>query len=263
MKKELTISAPVTTAISTYTGSLISEDSFNALSDIINRIANSKEELTDGMRQAATQYADTWDDLVVTRLNGKAEQLNALKGFFEMRRPDYVTIEAYCSERTRYGSLTVPMSSIINMLRTSSSKTWNKVADQFDDVITSVEELEEENNNNKPCRDDYFEMNEREMSYDERIIAQKKYELDLAKHSQVTAKKQAKIRVAFVKALSELLQDPDIKELLKALKVQMRTVKSAQSIVHEKSALVKLAINFGGTELLKALQELHEFQKGL
>lgn len=262
MKQELTISVPVTAALTTYTGSIISEEGFAQLSDIIERISNNKEELTDGMRHAATQYADTWDELVVARLNSKVEQLDTLKSFFNTRTPDYSTIEAYCSERSRYGHLTVSLSVIIDMLRSGNNKLWHKAADQFDSVMTAVEDLEDEGSS-APCRDDYFEMNEREMSYDERIIAQKKYELDLAKYSQAVAKKQAKIRVAFVKTLSELLQDSDIKELLKVLKDQRRKTKNAQNVVHEKSALVKLAINFGGTELLKALQELHEFQQKL
>ena len=262
MKKELTVSAPITAALTTYTGTLISDCSFQELSDIIEKISNNKEELTDGMRQAATVYADTWDKLVVQRLNSKVQHLDNLQQFFSQTRPDYYNISMNCNEERYDGALPV-IPSLISMLRSGDNKTWHKFADQLEDIKTSVEEVNAQETNDMPCREDYFEEDEREMGYDDRLIAQKKFELEMAKYRKANYKRQFKVRMTFVRLLKDIVQDPDIKEMLKVLKEQKRKANSAQSLVHEKSALVKLAINFSGTELLKALQELHDFQKKL
>jgi len=262
MRQELTISAPVATAIATYTGTLISENTFSELSDIINKIANNKDELTDGMRQAATSYANDWDKLVVDRLDNRVEQIKVLQDFFDLRRPDYHTISCYCAESRYHGRSCEIMSAVINMLRSGTDTKWHTFADQLSDIVDSVEELKA-NGDTAPVREDYFEVSERDMGYDDRIIAQKKWELDVAKHQKQLFKQQMKIRVQFVKVLSAMVKDPDIQELLKGLKEQKRKAVKAQSLVHEKSALVKLAINFGGTQLLSALQELHDFQQKL
>ena len=260
MKKELTVSAPVTAALTTYTGILVSEDSFKQLSNIIDKISNTKEELTDGMRQAATQYTDTWDKLVVERLNKKEEHLNVLCEFFERTRLEYYTISAYCKNCGYLCDINV-MEVVINLLRSSDNKEWHKYADKLEDIVERIEEID--NDSNSPDRVDYFDDDERNLGYDDRIIAQKQYELDLAKYQKELFKKQLKVRTAFTKILADITKDPDIKNMVKFMKEQHKKTKAIHSVVHEKSALVKLAINFGGTELLKALQELHEFQREL
>lgn len=263
MKKELTVSAPVTAALTTYTGALISEQSFQELSDIIEKISTNKEELTDGMRQGANQYADTWDNLVVERLNNRIRNLDNLQDFFNCRRPTYLTISSYCQHINRYKSAPAEIPAVTNMLRSGDNKTWHKFADRLEDISLQVEKLEEDASNEIPVREDYFFDDERNMGYDDKIIAQKKFELDMAQHEKKFAKAQLKVRKAFVSVLSDMLQDADIKVMLACLKEQRKKAYSAQSLVHEKSALVKLAINFGGTKLLSALQELHEFQQKL
>lgn len=261
MKKELTVSAPVTAALTTYTGALISEQSFQELSDIIEKISTNKEELTDGMRQAANQYADTWDKLVVERLTDKVKQLNELQEFFSDRRPAYYSIVSYCLNSYRYDDPgIVPL--FINMLRSGDNRAWHSFANQLEDIVEQVEELENKQDD-KPVREYYFTEDERNMGYDDRIIAQKRFELDMAQYSKKVSKEQLKIRKAYVMVLSEILQDPDIKNMIACVKEQCRKARNAQSLVHEKSALVKLAVNFSGTKLLSALQELHEFQKKL
>lgn len=259
MNKELTATQSVITALTTYTGTLISGEGFQQLSDIIDKISNNKEELTDGMRHAATQYVNEWDSLVVARLNDRVYQLNRLTDFFNNKRPDFYAIYKYCDDKSVDSML---MISVISMLRSGDNKSWHKFADQLEGIINSVEELED-NQEDAPKREDYFDESERNMGYDDRIIAQKKYELDFAKYNKDHAKKEFKVRTAFVKILNDMLQDPDIKNMINVIKEQKRKAKNAQSLVHEKTSLVKLAINFSGTELLKALQELHEFQQKL
>lgn len=262
MAKQLTITGPVRDALTNYTGTLISTESFAAFSDIIDKISNNKEKLSDGMRQAAIQYANDWDEQIVKRLDMRMEHLAEIDHFFDQTRPNYYTIKSYvegsCYNTHKKGILPA----VISMLRTNNNKAWHNFADRFEKVIDAVEELENEEHE-MPQREDYFNMDERSMGYDDRIIAQKQYELDVAKYQRVICKKRMAIRVKFVETLKAMLKDDDIKIMLRSLKEQRRKVHSAKSIVHEKSALVKLAINFGGTELLKAFQDLHDFQQKL
>lgn len=262
MAKQLTITAPVRDALTNYTGTLISAESFAVLSDIIEKISNNKEELTDGMRQAATQYANDWDELVVKRLDDRMAHLTALNDFFEQTRPNYYTIQSY-TEDSVYNIHKVRMfPAVISMLRANDNKAWHNFADRLEKIADTIEDLGNEERET-PQREDYFDTDERLMGYDDRIIAQKQYELDVAKYQRVIFKKQMAIRVKFVEVLKAMLKDDDIKQMLACVREQRRKVHSAKSVVHEKSALVKLAINFGGTDLLKALQDLHDFQKKL
>lgn len=262
MSKQLEISAPINEALANYSGTLISTESFNALSDIIEKISNNKEELTDGMRLAATKYADDWDKLVVERLDDRIEHLNALSDFFTQTRPHYYIIKGYTEDSVYNIRKVKLLPAVIAMLRVGNNKQWHKFADCLEDVVNSIEALNSEQLD-MPQREDYFNTDEKSMGYDDKIIAQKQYELDIAKYHKVLNKKEMAIRVKFVDALKRMLHDDDIKQMLVNLREQRRKVHGAKSIVHEKSALVKLAINFGGTELLSALQELHDFQKQL
>ena len=265
MKKDLVVSGQVATAIASYTGKLVSDISFNELSDIIDKIANNKEELTDGMRAAATVYAEKWDDLVVERLDVKYHRLKTLQNFFSQSSIDYHNISQSCCNMIHHYMLhdyqdDPIVITVINMLQSSDNKKWNSFAVELEKIVEEVEGLEEESAEQRPNRDDYVS-DERTMSYDDRVIAIKQYELAVAQYEKELYKKQLAIRVKFVDIYKRLIKDPDIKEMIKVLKVQIKKIGGAKAVVHEKSALVKLAVNFGGTDLLKALQELHEFQK--
>ena len=264
MKKELVVSNQAAAAIASYTGKLVSDISFEELSDIIDKIANNKEELTDGMRAAATTYAEKWDDLVVERLDVKYERLNTLKNFFSQSSISYYNIESSCCNtvyhyRHEYQDDPIVVT-IIAMLKGSENKKWHSFAAKLESVVEKVEELQEQAAEERPNRDDYI-TDERAMSYDDKVVAAKQYELAVAQFERELYKKQMAVRVDFVDVYKKLIKDPDIKEMVKVLKAQIKKIGGAKAVVHEKSALVKLAVNFGGTDLLKALQELHEFQK--
>lgn len=264
MAKELTVTNQTATAIASYTGKLVSDINFDELSGIIDKIANSKEELTDGMRAAATIYAEKWDNLVVQRLDVKNERLNTLKNFFSQTSISYYNVESACCSavynyRSEYHDDPIAVT-VVNMLKGSDNKKWQSFALKLEGIVEEVEELREQAAEDRPNRDDYV-ADERTMSYDDKVIAIKKYELAVAQFERELYKKQSVIRVEFVELYREIVKDPDIKELVKALKAQLKKIGGAKAAVHEKAALVRLAVNFGGTDLLKALQELHEFQK--
>lgn len=266
MKKELVVSKQTAAAIASYTGNLISDISFDELSDIIDKIANNKEELTDGMRAAATTYAEKWDALVVERLDVKYERLKTLQEFFSKNSVSYYDIECLCCStvyhhRYEYQDDPVAMT-VVNMLRSGDNKKWHSFADKLEAITDKIEKLREQSSEEKPRYDDYVS-DERTMSYDDKVVAVKQHELAVAQFERELYKKQIVIRVEFLEFYKELMKDPDIKEMIKVLKTQLKKIGGAKAAVHEKSALVKLAVNFGGTDLLKALQELHEFQKAI
>ena len=101
------------------------------------------------------------------------------------------------------------------------------------------------------------------MAYDEIIVGDKEFELANAKHNKKIGRKLFAFRVKFNNFHKKLMQVKQITELVTVLKQENKSSKKAIDVVHEKSRLAKLAINFGGTELLSILQDIHEFQKTL
>ena len=149
MKKELVVSNQTAAAIASYTGKLVSDISFAELSDIIDKIANNKEELTDGMRAAATTYAEKWDELVVERLDVKYQRLETLKNFFSQTGMSYYTAGQACCSMVHHWTLKdydddPIVITVINMLQSSDNKTWHTFAAELEAVVEEVESLKEE-----------------------------------------------------------------------------------------------------------------------
>ena len=251
-------------AVARYTGALFSDIDFDGLNKIIDRISDNKEELTDGMRAQATQFADDWDKLVVARLSDKKLKLDSLTDFFTSVNKEYCNISCYFSGRSRWvnGDYVEDdgiVFAVVDILRALGREDY---ANTLEELNTKYEELEQRFGDEKPDRDDYF-LNEAEMSFNDRIVAQKKFELAEAKFDKEESIAHFEFRKEFIAFRKSLMKDKKIADFVATLKAQLRQAKNAQALVHEKSSMVKLAINFGGTDLLKALQELHEFQKGL
>ena len=253
-------------AMVSYTGTLFSDIDFQGLNSIIDKISENKDELTDGMREAATKFADDWDNLVVKRLEFKRDKLEALESFFSSNDRSFHNIANFINERSYYRNGDVietegVIYTVIEILRTKES--WHDYADRLSDLVDQYEEIETNSQENAPQLEDYYTCDEEDMSYSDRVLAQKEYELAKAKFCKEAKKEEFKFRTEFVNLRKEMRSNKELKEFLKAMKSQLKRSREAISVVHEKSSLVKLAINFGGTSLLSALQELHEFQKTL
>lgn len=254
-----------TQALSVYTGRMVSETSFEELNQIIDKIAGNKEELTDGMRAAATQYADDWNKLVVDRLNDKKEKLEKLRGFFKTRHADYRSVRYYLANYQFYSySYEDPnfFPALLASLKTIDNKTVQSCVKTFEELAGKVTELEEDIEIKKPVLDSYLE-NEPDMTFAEKVIAQKQFDLDKAKFNKDADRKRHELRVKFVKAHEALIATEPVKEFIKVLGKQIKMTEDAVAVASEKASLVKVAINFGGTQLLSYLQELNEFQKTL
>ena len=252
-------------AITQYTGSMFSDIDFEGLNKIIERISKNKEELTDNMRVQAIKFAEDWDNLVVARLDDKKDKLELLVDFFTNTKKEYNYIADYFSfDSSLYvNGHYIKNDGIIfvveNVLRSLGcydyTHTLNKLNDEYEELTQNLTEKE-------PDKDEYF-LNETKMSFHDRIVAEKKYELDMAKYDKEKSIAYFKFRKEFITFRKTLLKNKKVASFINTLNAQLRQAKNTRSIVHEKSSMVKMAINFGGTDLLKALQELHEFQKGL
>ena len=252
-----------TQALSVYTGRMVSSVNFDELNQIIDKIANNKEELTDGMRAAATQYADDWNKLVVDRLNDKKDKLRKLIDFFRTRHADYRSVKYYLTGCRGYCDEDLDFfPALLASLKTIDNKTVQASVQTFEKLVDEVTELEEFITINIPVLDSYLE-NEPDMTFAEKVIAQKQFDLDRAKFNKTADRKRHELRVKFVKAHEALIALEPIKEFIKVLEKQSKATKDAVSVASEKASLVKVAINFGGTQLLSYLQELSEFQKTL
>lgn len=253
-------------ALTTYTGTLFSDIDFQGLNNIIDKIAENKEELTDGMREAATKFANDWDDLVVKRLEFKKEKLEAVEEFFSNNDKSYNNLSNQIRGRNhwRHGEYVEDdgvIYVIIDILK--SNEKWASFAEKLEEIIDEYEELESRLDEDKPDSDDFFQKSDEDMSYSERVITQKEYELAQAQFNKQAGRARFELRTKYVKVRKEMRANKELQEFVKAMKAQLKKSRETISLVHEKSSLVKLAINFGGTDLLKALQELHEFQKTL
>lgn len=251
-------------ALAQYTGTLFSDIDFNGLNSIIDRIAENKEELTDGMRAQASQFADDWDNLVVRRLNDKKDKLESLLDFFTSREKDMNYISACIEGRSRYvrGSYIESNGIIFVVESVLRSFKEDDMADELIVLNDEYEEMIQRHKEEEPDRDEYL-IDEDNMTFNERVIAIKKFELDRAEYEKTISAEKFQFRKKFIELRKRICSDKKIVDFIKALKSQLRQAKDASAVVHEKSSMVKLAIGFGGTDLLKALQELHEFQKGL
>lgn len=251
-------------AIAPYVGSLFSDIDFNGLNNIIDRISENTEELTDGMRAQATQFAEDWDTLVVRRLSDKKLKLESVIDFFTSGCKDYNRISCYFSGQTRWisGEYITDDGIVFVIVDILRSLERNDFADTLSELNDKYEEITQKFEDATPDEGEYF-LNKEEMSFNDRVIAQKKYELACAKHHKEQSIAYFDFRKEFIAFRKSIMKDKKIVSFVNTLKAQLRQAKDAQSLVHEKSSMVKLAINFGGTDLLKALQELHDFQKGL
>ena len=252
-----------TQALSAYTGRMVSETSFEELNQIIDKIASNKEELTDGMRVAATQYADDWNKLVVERLNDKKDKLEKLYSFFKTRHADYRGVRYYLTNHSDYfydvGDPNF-LPALLAALKTIDNQTVQSSIQTFEELAEEVTELENSIEAERPVIDSYLE-NEPDMTFAEKVIAQKQFELDKAKFEKTAQRKRHELRIKFVKAHEALITAEPVKEFIKILEKQIKMTKDAVSVASEKASLVKVVINFGGTQLLSYLQELNEFQK--
>lgn len=256
-------------AISKYTGPLFSDIDFNQLNSIIDKISENKEELTDGMRKAATKFANDWDTLVVNRLEDKKYNLQRIEDFFMSNEMDFYEIGRFFDSNSTYYSYRYNRESsldeiiyvIIDIMRSKDS--WAHFADSLEEFVDEYDEMKSRHSENEPQKEDFFLKSKEEMTYSECIVAEKEYEIATAKYNNEVARDKFNFRKKFISVRKELNKNKEIKEFIKVLKVQSKKANEAVSLVHEKSSLVNLAINFGGTNLLKALQELHEFQKNL
>lgn len=265
MSKELAvINNDQKNAVSTYTGKLFSDIDFEGLNAIINRIAENKEELTDGMRAAATEYAKKWDDIVVERLQDKQIKLSSMVEWFETCNTSFYglmnLIEGTHSwesgHSVRCNDLYYALISLFD-----SKEEWKEYSVALQDLNNKYHDYKE-GEEDAPVIEDFVE-NPDDMSYNERLVKQKEFEIELAKYTVARRRIQNTLRLQYSQLYKKIRKDKEMKKFIEALKEQTRMAKRAAKIVHEKSALVSMSVNFSGTDLLSALQELHKFQKEL
>lgn len=265
MGKEIIISEEQKSALAAYTGKMFTEIDFQGLEQIINKISESSGELTDGMRAAAIDYAKQWQELVVERLNDKKYKLEKLLEFLTIKRPAYYMIACYgkSSRDYRDGNYCTadPVAdSIIRLL--SSNDKLKGYGEQLEDFFMDLEDFEKASEETRPDREQYL-FEEENMTYNERCVALRQFEYDQAKFSKEYSQKSFTLRKHFCEILEKMSKDKEIVELIKVIKYQLTKSGQAYTVAKEKVALVTMAINFGNSSILSALQELHEFQKSI
>jgi hypothetical protein len=222
------------------------------------------------MREQAVKFADDWDNIVVRRLINKKEKLLALMRFFSINNTDYRYITTFFSNHygntLHYynGESTVGNSELVFVvIDILKSLKCDDLADKLNLINDKYEQINQQFKDNKPQENDFFANDKDEMSFNDRIISQKEFELATTKYNKEVSITQFNFCKDFIAFYKILHKNKKVVDFIGSLRAQLRQAKDIESIVHEKSSMVKLAINFGGTNLLKVLQELHEFQKTL
>ena len=261
----VTIAEAQKNALTNYTGKLFADIDFDSLNQIITRIAENKETLTDGMRQAASEYAQKWDDIVVERLEYKRSRLNDLLNFLSSEHNvSYYTIENLIKgpahwDGNNYVQNDEVFTAIVNLFE--SKESWKAYAAELQEIKTEYENINDMDLE-RPDIDDYV-IDPDNMTFNDRLVAQKEFELEKAKYAVKERKAQNALRIKYAKLMKRVQRDKSICDFVENLKAQVRLAKRMTSVVHEKSSLVAMSVNFSGTDLLSALQELHDFQKQL
>ena len=266
-KKEITtMSQSTKKAVTDYTGNLFSDIDFQSLDLIVNKITSNTQGLSDNMRVTASHFADEWDQLVTRRLDSKERQLVEFKKFFGCDTQYYGSIKSLFSPYEYYCSGTYITSDMdvahmaLHVLQ--SNPQWNKYVPDLEKLLSDYEELQAKIEELTVNRDD-VEYGTEDMSYDELVEITKKNSLHKAQINLKISQLQFLFCRKFGVYMRKLRSDQSIRDFVKDLSVQIKQVENAKAIVHEKSNLVKLSINFGGTELLKVLKDLHDFQETL
>ena len=266
-KKEIaTMSQNTKKAVTDYTGSLFSDIDFQSLDSIVNKIINNTQGLSDNMRVTASHFADEWDQLVTRSLDSKEHRLEELRKFFGCDIQYYGAIknlfkpyEYYCSGAYITNDVDVAHMAL-HVLQ--SNPQWNKYVPGLEKLLSDYEELQTKIEELEVNKDD-VEYGTEDMSYDELVEITRKNSLHKAQINLKINQLQFLFCKSFGIYMRKLRSDQSIRDFVKDLGIQIKQIANAKAIVHEKSNLVKLSINFGGTELLKVLRDLHDFQETL
>lgn len=252
-------------AVTSYTGHLFSDIDFQGLNVIINKITNNTEELSDSMRIAASKFADDWNNLVVRRLDEKEYRLNQLYHFFNFKAKYYNGIAQLFEPQGHYcqGSYITDESGIVYaVLRIfQSNSKWHKHIQALQKLISEYKSLHDTLLQFAQSEDE-IEM-AADISYAELVALTKEKSLVKAQNTLKVNQLKFDFCKHFTAYMKKIQTDQSIQDFTTDLYKQVRQAVNAKAIVEEKSSLVKLSINFGGTDLLKALRELHDFQETL
>lgn len=265
-KETISMSQSIKEAITDYTGNLFSDMDFQNLNAIVDKITNNATNLSDNMRATASKFIDDWDQLVTRRLDDKEHQLEELKKFFNCTTKYYGSIISLFTPQGYYRNGSYVTSDVdiahVSLHILQSTPHWHKHVSGLEKLLSDYEELQITIKELGADKDD-VEYGTEDMSYDELVEITKKRSLHEAEINLKISQLQFLFCKKFGIYIRKLCSDQSIRDFVKTLDMQINQVVNAKTIVHEKSNLVKLSINFGGTELLKVLKDLHNFQETL
>ena len=249
--------------LDTCIGSLFSNIDFSHIDETIDKISENHNDLNDKFKQQAVNYVDEWYNDMTTKLNEKQEKLEEIGNFFFDTSYDFPMIEQYADGRTyfessgkwvkRNGILPV----IINIL-SQGNKEWKKAAKEFAILQHDIQQLINRRNITKPDKADY--MND-DLSYDDRILHNKQYEIAYENYCNQYNKEITMIRYRFLVIMRNLMHDSEIQQFLDVIKDQIKHSKRVLSVLNNKTSVCKIAICFGGTGLLDAFKQLTAFKE--
>ena len=240
-------------------GGMFSDIDFDGLNKIIDNIGNIKGEITDEQRKLAGQYIDEWKEIVLRRLQDKGHLFRNLHEILSSRAPyDYFSIERMYS-RANDETASKPFNAFVQLRSTIQDEKVQKGFEELDKVYEIFDEIDEY----KYKKPDMPILDEDNMTANQIVNAQMKYNAAVTKYNQGERKIKFKIEKAFNTAIRKIISNQKVREFAKTIKAELEKSENAFTIAKEKAALAKMNVYIPNADLRKVLRELSDFQKNI
>lgn len=240
-------------------GNMFSDIDFDGLNKIIDNIGNIKGEVTDEQRKLAGEYIDEWKDIVLRRLQDKGRLFRNLHEILSSRAPyDFFAIERMY-DRGNDETASKPFNAFLQLRGTIQDEKVQKGFEELDKVYEIFDEFD----TYKYKKPDMPILDEDNMTANQIVNAQMKYNTAITKYNQGERKLKFKLEKAFNMAIRQIISNQKVREFAKTIKAELEKSENAFTVAKEKAALAKMNVYIPNADLRKVLRELSEFQKNI
>jgi hypothetical protein len=230
-------------ALGSQIGMLFNNIDFSGLNSAIAEMANSNKDMVPEEKQMAISIVKEWEKGVISRLNQHEADLKAFLGYFNSNSGSY---NAY--SRGAYGSFDASDEALLEIAAKTGTVKELEASLAARDALAEFKETRPE----APERDP-------DQSYREKTLAERQYDLELAKYNIDEGKLTRKAALADKAWRKAVMQNEDFKALVKKINAYTRSVTRYTQECKDKGQLAKLNITIGSEAMRQSLRSLLDF----
>lgn len=219
---------------------------FNSLNTIIDKLGDSSAVLGQEEKVAAVQIVSEWENNVISRMRSYNSKMNSMVNAFYIDVHYGIWLGA-----TNVGELSMPQ--VEQMIIATGTKTlWDIALGHYE----AMQEYLEDNTPEKGYIDD-------NMSANEIIRINRKYELEMARHNTERTRLERKVKMAFRDFMKNFLKNTLVKDMIAKARSYNANLNDVLAECHMKSNMAKLNIQIASADVRGAIHELLAFSSGI